>query len=102
MRADTAIFTAFDDFKGLDSAEPERNLMRSVLSLAMEDMRRGGNKARDARRFFLNNDSEFLLSFISICHHLNLCPKTIRILVGVLPYRGTTEEVNPDSEMLAA
>lgn len=102
MRADTAIFTAFDDHKGIDSAEPERNLMRSVLSLAMEDMRRGGNKARDARRFFLNNDSEYLLSFISICHHLNLCPKTIRILVGVLPHRGISEQQHVDNEMLAA
>jgi len=100
MKADSAIFTAFDDFKGIDSAEPERNLMRSILSLAMDDMKRGGNKTRDARRFFLSNDSEYLLSFLSICYHLNLCPQTIRILVGLSPFKASIDA--SDSEMLAA
>lgn len=83
MRADSAIYTAFDDYVGLDSAEPEKNLMRSVLRSALEDIAKSGEAYRDARVFFTTNEDRYLFSFISICLHLNLCPYTIRHLLGL-------------------
>ncbi len=101
MKADSAIFTAFEEHKGPDSAESERNLMRSILTLAMDDMRRGGDKFRDARRFFLSNESEYLFSFLSICNHLAICPTTIRMLVGVLPTRVVAQSLDDQNQIAA-
>lgn len=85
MRADTAIYVAHDDFVKRDSAEPERNLMRAILRSAMEDMRKRGEAYRDARRYFMSNEDFYVYSFLSICYHLDLCPRTIRTVLGLLP-----------------
>ena len=82
---DTAIYTAYDDHRAYDPAESERNLMRAVLKSAMDDMTRRGEARRDARLFFTSDDDDYLLSFVSICRHLALCPHTIRELVGIRP-----------------
>ena len=83
MREDTAIYTAYDDHKETDIAEPERNLMRAILKSAMDDMSKRGEALRDALLFFNNPDDSYLFSFRSICNHLDLCPLTIRFLVGL-------------------
>ena len=90
MDRDSAIYTAYDDHKQKDPAEAERNLMRAVLRSAMDDYRRRGEAHRDARRYFLSEYEQYLYSFLSVCHHLELCPKTIRTIVGLTA--GFTEE----------
>lgn len=84
MNQDTPVFTAYEDFNPLDIAEPEKNLMRAVLKSAMEDVRKRGEPYRDARRYLMSNDELYLFSFLSVCYHLNLCPKTIRRVLGLL------------------
>ena len=83
MKPETAIYTAFDEFDGFDPVTPERNLMRAILRTAMEDIRRSGCPYREAKRYFLSNDDKYLFSFLSICYHLDLCPKTIRTMLGL-------------------
>ena len=82
-KADSAIYTAFDDFVPNDTAVAEKNLMRAILKLAMSDMQRRGERYNDARRFFLSNDDRYLFSFLNICRVLRVCPRTVRILVGL-------------------
>lgn len=96
MKSDTAIYTAFDDHKPLDPAGPERHLMLAILRAAMEDMNRRGEPYRDARRYFLSNDEQYLFSFVSVCRHLNICVKTIRLMVGL------ESESSEDESRLAA
>ena len=84
-KPETAIYTAYDDFKQIDHALPERNLMRAMLTLAMDDIRAGGDRARDASRYILEERDDYLYSFISICNHLELCPRTIRRVLGLIP-----------------
>ena len=49
----------------------------------MEDMRKQGEAYRDARRYFMSNDDFYVYSFLSICYHLDLCPRTIRTVLGL-------------------
>lgn len=99
---DTAIYSAYDDFKGLDPSESEKNLMRAILKTAMEDMNRNGEARRDAKLFFISNEDIYLFSFISICHHLDLCPFTIRELVGVRVRPDVKHRVVLDNKLMAA
>ncbi len=93
LKTDTAIYTAYEDHRAFDPAESERNLMREILKTAMDDINRRGEARRDARLFFTSNDELYLFSFISICRHLNLCPQTIRDLVGVSPMPSLAERM---------
>lgn len=81
---DVAIFTAFDDHVAMDIAEAEKNLMRAILKSAMEDVRKTGDPGKEARRYLMSNDDGYLYSFTSVCKHLDLCPKTIRTVVGLV------------------
>ncbi len=83
MKPETAIYVAFDDSTQFDPSEPEKHLMLAILRTAMEDIRKRGEMYRDARRFFLSDDDSYLFSFLSICHQLKLCPRTIRTTVGI-------------------
>lgn len=83
MSTESAIETAFDDHVGFDISEPERNLMRAVLRSAMEDVKKNGEAHRDAMRFLNSDDDGYLYSFASICNHLNICPRTIRRVLGL-------------------
>lgn len=83
MRADTAIYTAFEDSESTQPGSPERALMFAILRTAMEDIQKSGELYRDARHFLLANDEHYLFSFLSICNHLHLCPKTIRRICGM-------------------
>ncbi len=84
FRAETAIFVAHDDYQRRDIAEAEKNLMRAVLRTAMDDLQKKGEVYRDARRFFLSREEYYLYSFMSICYHLDLCPKTIYTIIGLV------------------
>jgi len=81
---DIAIHTAYDDFKGIDSAEAVKNLMRALVKSAMDDMRKKGEAAREAIRYFQSEEDYYLYSFLSVCRHLGLCPRTIRTVVGLM------------------
>lgn len=83
-KADTAIYVAYDEHVAHDEAEAERNLMRGILQMAMEDLLRPGDVQRDARNYLLDNRDSYLYSFISICNHLNLCPVRIRRKCGLI------------------
>lgn len=83
MSTESAIETAFDDHVAFDVSEPERNLMRAVLRSAMEDIKKNGEAHRDALRFLSSDDDGYLYSFASICNHLNICPRTIRRVLGL-------------------
>lgn len=83
MRADSAIFTAYDDFTPRDSAIAEKNLMRAILRTAFEDMKKRGEPYRQARHYFQSNDILYIYSFLNVCYHLSLCPKTIRTRLGI-------------------
>ncbi len=84
MRADTAIFTAFEDFDVHDKALPERNLMRAILRGVLEDIKKTGEPFREARNYILSDDDSYVFSFVSVCSHLGLCPRTIRRVVGIM------------------
>ena len=81
---DVAIFTAFEDYTATDIAEAEKNLMRAILKSAMEDIQKTGDPGKEARRYLTSNDETYLYSFISVCRQLDLCPKTIRTVVGLV------------------
>lgn len=84
VKADSAIYTAFDDYTHRDPAESERNLMRAILRGALEDIRKRGEPYRDARRYLMAREEAYLFSFESVCQHLNLCPKSIRFVLGLI------------------
>lgn len=85
MKADTAIYTAFEDHQTRDTALGEKGLMQAILRSAMDDLQKRGDVHRQARFFFLSNDDQYLYSFLSICGHLGLCAKTIREKLGLTP-----------------
>jgi hypothetical protein len=84
VRAETAIYTAFDDYEQRDSACAEKELMWAVLQTAIEDMKGSGDTLRQARKYFLSSDDQHLYSFLNICTQLELCPYTIRTTLGVV------------------
>ena len=84
MKPDTAIYTAYDDHTPQDAADAEKNLMRAILTSAMQDIKKRGEAYRDARRYLSSGDDSYLYSFESICRHLDLCSATLRELCGVL------------------
>jgi hypothetical protein len=80
----TAIYVAYDDTEPLDSALPERNLLRAILLTAMSDLKKSGEPSRRATEYFLNPDDEYVFSFISVCNHLDIDPHRILIVTGLL------------------
>jgi hypothetical protein len=98
LNDDSAIYTAYDDFKGMDSAEAEKNLMRAILKSAMDDIRKRGEPSKEALTYFLSEEDYYLFSFLSVCRHLGLCPRTIRTMVGLMD----TESRSIDADYAAA
>lgn len=83
LNSDSAMFTAFEDYKNPDVSEPEKNLMRAILRSAMDDMQKDKAEKRKAQNYFLEDGDDYLYSFRSICNQLELCEQTILDLVGV-------------------
>lgn len=83
LHNDSAVHVAYEDHVGHDPATPERNLMRAILKIAMDDLQKSGELYRDARAYVLSDDDHYLYSFLSICSHLNVCPHTIRKICGL-------------------
>jgi hypothetical protein len=81
-RPETAVYVAFEDYLPLDPSEPEKNLMAAILKSAYDDLKKQGAPYREARDYFLSNDTKYIYSFLNVCLHLGLCPKTIRALMG--------------------
>ena len=81
----TAIYEAYDGDKPLDISNPEKNLLRAILLLAMADSRKNGEVGRQAREFFLNDDEHYVFSFKAICNHLEIDEKSILKVVGIGP-----------------
>lgn len=79
----TAIYTAYDDQEPLDSAVPEKNLLKAVLLTAMSDLKRGGDPGRRATEYFLNQSEEYLFSFQSVCNFLEIDPERILRMAGL-------------------
>jgi len=77
VKAETALHEAFEEYQVWDSSQSEKNLLRAILRTAMEDLKKGGELARDARRFFIAEDDSYLFSFVSICDQLKVCPKQV-------------------------
>ena len=90
-----AIYAAYDGHKAQDSAEAEKNLMRAILRTAMEDIQKRGEPYRDARRYLMSNEDLYLYSFLSVCHHLELCHKTIRTIVGLTENANANAQADP-------
>jgi hypothetical protein len=82
-RSETAVYVAFEEYLPLDPSEPEKNLMVAILKSAFDDIKKQGAPYREARDYFLSNDTKYIYSFINVCLHLGLCAKTIRTLMGL-------------------
>lgn len=80
---ETAIFTAFEEHKHFDQAEAERNLMRALLKTLMDDVQKGGEHKRRALAYIYSREEDYVFSFVSVCKHLDICPKTIQTLLGL-------------------
>jgi hypothetical protein len=69
-----------------NSIEPERVLAAGILRQAASDLRRfresedalGREMYRDARSWFLSNDTEWPHSFLNVCESLGISPENIR------------------------
>lgn len=79
-----AIHQAFEEWVPYDPALPERNLLRAILLTAMSDLKRPGDTQREATEFFLSDDESYIFSFVSICNHLDIDPKRVLLVTGLL------------------
>ena len=79
----TVIYVANEDCLPSDPSESEKTLLIAVLEGAIDDLGKQGFEAKEAKRFFLNPDEEYLFSFKSICEHLNIPEKQVLILTGL-------------------
>ncbi|MCA9748966.1 MAG: hypothetical protein KC414_07655 [Romboutsia sp.] len=82
-KRETSIFVAYDEFEPYDESQSEKFLLKAVLNSAISEVVRDGLKAKDAIRYFLDTDEEYLFSFRSICEHLNISPKQVLIISGL-------------------
>ena len=80
---DTAIYSAYDDFEGVDPARPEKNLLFAILMNAMSDLKKEGDLNRKATEFFLSGEDDYVFSFRAICDYLNIDPKRILYVTGL-------------------
>jgi hypothetical protein len=71
---ETAIFTAYDDEGPWDDTVPERSLLLAILTNAITDLSKEGELKERATAYLLDSDEEYLFSFRSICHFLDVDP----------------------------
>lgn len=97
---ETVVYTAYDDESPADEIEPEKHLLRAVLTTALEDLRKDGDLARRALAYFLSKEENYLFSFRSICQFLEIDPKRFLILAGIrgAPIETASQEQEPSTE----
>ena len=80
---DTKIYVAHEDAVPFDFAAPEKNLLRAVLTAAMDDLRKSGDTAKKAVEYFLSSEEQYIFSFRGICFQLGMDPDQVLILTGI-------------------
>jgi hypothetical protein len=78
-----ALYIAFEDIVPYDPALPERNLLRAIVLNALSDLKKAGEPQREATKFFLSDEEEYIFSFQSICNHLDIDPCRILTVAGL-------------------
>lgn len=78
-----ALYVAFEDLVPYDPALPERNLLRAIILNALSDLKKTGEPQREATKFFMSEEEEYIFSFQSICNHLDIDPCRILTVAGL-------------------
>ncbi len=81
---ETLIISIDDDIYPSDPVGSERDLLKAVLFSAISDLEKEGYVAKEALRFFLNPDSEYVFSFRSICEYLRIPPEHVLESTGLV------------------
>lgn len=81
---ETNIYIAYEDHVPYDYAEPEKNLLRAILTGAMNDLKKGGEERRHAIEYLLSEDEEYIFSFNSVCSYLNIDPDRVLLATGLI------------------
>jgi len=71
-------FKAFDGYRPLDEAVPEKNLMWTVLKTALDDLRKSGQLYEDAYEYLMDDSQEYLYAFTNVCEYFGFSPERIR------------------------
>jgi len=66
------------------------------LRTAIEDLSKRGEPYRQARKYFLSSDEFYLFSFLNICNYLHICPRKMRLKLGL-----GVGEFRPDQRLAA-
>ncbi|MEZ4754713.1 MAG: hypothetical protein R3A13_10475 [Bdellovibrionota bacterium] len=80
---DTAIYEAYDGEEPFDFVIPEKNLLRAILTTAMNDLKKSGEVKAKATEYFLDTDEDYIFSFRSVCDFLSVDPNRILIATGL-------------------
>jgi hypothetical protein len=78
-------YIAFEEIVPYDPALPERNLLRAIILNALADLRKPGETQREATKFFLSEEEDYIFSFQSICNHLDVDAEQILLVAGLKP-----------------
>jgi hypothetical protein len=101
-KKNTAIYVAYDEHEAVDPAMPERNLLRAILTTAMSDLKKPGEPSRKAVEYFLSPDDEYIFSFVSVCNFLEIDPKRVLKVTGLLDGAKRTDAAKQSSKDEAA
>ena len=91
-KRNTAIYTAFDDHEANNLPSPEKGLLRAILLNAIADINRHDETSRKAREYFLSKEEDYVFSFQAVCSYLQINPRHILVLVGLV--EGKTVEAS--------
>ncbi|MGI6525562.1 MAG: hypothetical protein ACOX2O_09790 [Bdellovibrionota bacterium] len=98
----TAIFTAYEEQGAPDPVIPEKSLLLAVLMNALADLHKDGAVAIKAAEYMLSPEDDYLFSFQSVCNYLNVDPKRILYISGLLKRRPAVldefGEIDPASQ----
>ena len=77
-KKETKIVNLDTENRGFDFSEPEKELMLAILKSAVTDLEKGDKASMlKAKRFFLNQENDYIFSFLSICELLSVTPGKI-------------------------
>ena len=82
-KSETIIISVFDDVDPTDSALPEKSLLLAVLMSAFHDLQKDGSLSAEALEYLLSRDEQYLFSFRSVCHCLEIDPEKLLKLSGL-------------------